>query len=142
MKGRWHFSVSHYAVFYTIVTPVGWVPQRLSVVTEEQVFTGWTTFLSPSQQCQGTEGNKSTDIIQIQRNIHDWPHPFLIYQLISPGWPQNMREKNPSFPGFSKSIIILFHRRGYRNKNFGHVAAFKVIFSHIFTMHAQKRHFS
>jgi len=51
-------------------------------------------------------------------------------------------EKNPSFPGFSKSIIILFHRRGYLNKNFGHVAAFKVIFSHIFTTHAQKRHFS
>jgi len=50
-------------------------------------------------------------------------------------WPQS-KTKIPSFPGFSRAIIVL--SRCYQNTSFGNLAAFWAIFSHIFTAHAQK----
>jgi len=34
---------------------------------------------------------------------------------------------------------LLYFSRGYRNKNFGDLPAFRVTFSHIFTAHCQKK---
>jgi len=51
-----------------------------------------------------------------------------------------LRKKNSlSFQGLSRATIILFQTLS--QQFFGNLSAFRVIFSHIFTAHAQKRLF-
>ena len=51
--------------------------------TNTQLFTGWTPFLSPNQQCLSTEGKQSLQVITIVINTHthvqsllNWPICF------------------------------------------------------------------
>jgi len=55
-------------------------------------------------------------------------------------WPQSRRKKFPKFSRLFQSHSYTFPEV-YRNKNFGKLSAFNAIFSHISTVHAQKRLF-
>ena len=69
---------------------VGWYPWfetqcRIEVlVWVVQVLTGWMLFLSPSWQCQSTEGKSEHSVQPGKLTI--WPEPFLIHCRTSEEW--------------------------------------------------------
>jgi len=60
--------------------------------TNIQFFTGWMPFLSPNQQCQGTEGKQGTITLIVKKNI-SWHLPASTASLWYPsGWNEYSSE--------------------------------------------------